>query len=270
MESILADAQGLLMEYGIKVVAAIAIFIIGKWIARFLVNLLKKVMQRSNIEVTLIDFAGNLSYAALIVFVVLAALNQLGIQTTSFIAVIGAAGLAIGLAMQDSLSNFAAGVMMIIFRPFKVGDFIEAAGTSGTATSINIFTTTLKTGDNRVIHIPNGNILSGNIINYSANDTRRIDMVFGIGYEDNIKQAKSIIEEALKADERVLQDPAPTIGVGELADSSVNIVVRPWVKTDDYWPTHFALHEDIKERFDSANISIPYPQTDVHLHKTAA
>lgn len=268
MESILSTAQGLLMEYGIKVIAAIAIFLIGKWVARLLTDFLKRVMQRAEIEATLINFAGNMSYAVLLVFVVLAALNQLGIQTTSFIAVIGAAGLAIGLAMQDSLSNFAAGVMMIIFRPFKVGDFIEAAGTSGTATNINIFTTSLKTGDNRVIHIPNGNIISGNIINYSANDTRRIDMVFGIGYEDNIKQAKSIIEEALKADDRVLEEPIPTIGVGELADSSVNIVVRPWVKSGDYWPTHFALHEDIKERFDAAGISIPYPQSDVHIHKT--
>lgn len=267
MENIIALAEEVAIAYGIDVIAALAIFIFGKWIARILTNVLKKMMGKAKTEPTLITFVANLAYAGLMVFVVLAALNQLGVQTTSFIAVIGAAGLAIGLAMQDSLSNFAAGVMMIIFRPFKVGDFVEVAGTAGTVLEINIFTSTLKTGDNRLIHIPNGNIIGGNIVNYSANETRRIDMVFGIGYDDSIKDAKNIIEEALKAEKRVLPEPAPTIGVSELADSSVNIVVRPWVNTGDYWPTLFALNEDIKERFDAAGISIPYPQTDVHLHK---
>jgi small conductance mechanosensitive channel len=267
MEQYLAQAQQLLADYGIKVIAAIAIFIIGKWIAKLLTKTIRKVMGKSKLEPMLITFSSNLTYAALMVFVVLAALNQLGIQTTSFIAVIGAAGLAIGLAMQDSLSNFAAGVMLIVFRPFKTGDFVEAAGTAGTVLEIQIFTTRLKTGDNRLIHIPNGKIISGNIVNFSANETRRIDMVFGISYDDNIKKAKSIIEETLQSDSRVLTDPKPTIGVLELGDSSVNIAVRPWVNTADYWPTLFDLNETIKEKFDGAGITIPYPQSDVHLFR---
>ena len=270
MENLIADSQEILTAYGFKILAALAIFIIGKWVAKILTRILRRVMEKSKVESTLISFLANLSYAALLVFVVLAALNQLGIQTTSFIAVVGAAGLAIGLAMQDSLSNFAAGVMLIVFRPFKTGDFIEAAGTSGSVLTINIFTTTLKTGDNRLIHVPNGNILNGNIINYSAQETRRIDMVFGIGYDDDIKQAKQIIAQVLKDEGRVLDDPEATIGVAELGDSSINIAVRPWVKTADYWPTLFALNETIKEKFDEASISIPYPQSDVHLIRQEA
>ena len=265
MEELIANSKQILTQYGLKILAALAIFLLGKWLAKMLTRILRKVMRKSGIEETLVTFLANITYAALLLFVVLAALNQLGIQTTSFIAVIGAAGLAIGLAMQDSLSNLAAGVMLIIFRPFKKGDFIEAAGTSGSVMEINIFTTTLKTGDNRLIYVPNGNILSSNIVNYSANDTRRIDMIFGIGYDDDIKKAKAIIDHALKSDGRVLDDPAPTVGVIELADSSVNIAVRPWVKTPDYWSTLFALNETIKEKFDEANITIPYPQSEVHL-----
>ena len=265
MEEYLAQGQQLLTDYGVKVMAAIAIFFIGKWVAKLLTRTIRKLMGKSKLEPMLVTFTSNLTYAALMVFVVLAALNQLGIQTTSFIAVIGAAGLAIGLAMQDSLSNFAAGVMLIIFRPFKTGDFIEAAGTAGTVLEIQIFTTTLKTGDNRLIHIPNGKIIAGNIVNFSANDTRRVDMVFGISYDDDIKKAKTIIEDVLKSESRVLPEPEPTIGVLELADSSVNIAVRPWVNTSEYWPTLFALNETIKEKFDEAGISIPFPQSDIHL-----
>jgi len=267
MEEMIANSQDILLNYGLKVLAAIAIFLVGKWVSNLLTRLVRRLMEKSGVEAILVNFIANITYAALLVFVVLAALNQLGIQTTSFIAVIGAAGLAIGLAMQDSLSNFAAGVMLIIFRPFKTGDFIEAAGTSGTVLQINIFTTTLKTGDNRLIHVPNGNIISGNIVNFSANETRRIDLLYGIGYDDDIKQAKAIIEHILKSDDRVLDEPAPTIGVAELADSSINIAVRPWVKTEDYWATLFALNEIVKEKFDEAGISIPYPQTDIHLIK---
>lgn len=265
MEAIIAQSQEILLNYGLKILAAIAIFLVGKWIAKFLTQLLSRIMEKSGIETTLVTFAANLGYATLIVFVVLAALNQLGIQTTSFIAIIGAAGLAIGLAMQNSLSNFAAGVMLIVFHPFRVGDYIEAAGTSGTVIQIKLFTTTLRTGDNRLIHVPNGNIISDNITNFSANDTRRIDMTFSIGYDDDIKQAKTIIEQVLKNNGQVLDEPAPTIGVAELGDSSINIAVRPWVRTGDYWPTLYALNETIKGEFDGANISIPYPQTDVHL-----
>lgn len=255
----------LLTTYGLRLAAALAIFFIGKWVAGVLTQALRNFMSRSKIDPTLVSFTGNLTYAALLLFVVLAALNQVGIQTTSFIAVIGAAGLAIGLAMQDSLSNFSAGVMMIIFRPFGKGDFIEAAGTSGVVEDINLFTTTLRTGDNRLIYIPNGGIIGGNIVNYSARDTRRIDMVFGIGYDDDIKAAKTVIKNVLKADKRILDDPEPTIGVLELADSSVNLAVRPWVKSADYWPVKFDLNQTIKEKFDAAGITIPYPQTEIHV-----
>ena len=267
METFLQHTQDIVTEYGFSILAAIAIFFIGKWAARFITNTLKRLMLRAKVDPTLISFGSNLAYAALMVFVVLATLNQLGIQTTSFIAILGAAGLAIGLAMQDSLSNFSAGVMMIIFRPFKTGDYIEAAGTAGTVMDLNIFTTRLKTGDNRVIFVPNSKIMSDSITNYSANDTRRIDMVFGIGYDDDIRQAKAIIEEVLKADERIFDDPAPTIGVLELADSSVNLAVRPWVKSSDFGATKFDLNETIKIRFDEAGITIPYPQTDIHVNQ---
>ena len=269
MEEFIANGQEILLNYGLKILAAIAIFLFGKWISRILTRLIRRLMEKSSVELILVTFITNITYAALMVFVVLAALNQLGIQTTSFIAVIGAAGLAIGLAMQDSLSNFAAGVMLIIFRPFKIGDFIEAASTSGSVLEIHIFTTTLKTGDNKLIHVPNSKIISDNITNYSANETRRIDMLFAIGYNDDIKQAKAIIEHVLKIDGRILDEPAPTIGVAELGDSSINIAVRPWVKSGDYTTVLYALNETIKEKFDEAGVSIPYPQTDVHLIKQA-
>ena len=269
MEEFIANGQEILLNYGLKILAAIAIFLFGKWISRILTRLIRRLMEKSSVELILVTFITNITYAALMVFVVLAALNQLGIQTTSFIAVIGAAGLAIGLAMQNSLSNFAAGIMLIIFRPFKTGDFIKAASTSGSVLAIHIFTTTLKTGDNKLIHVPNSKIISDNITNYSANDTRRIDMLFAIGYNDDIKQAKAIIEHVLKIDGRILDEPAPTIGVAELGDSSINIAVRPWVKSGDYTTVLYALNETIKEKFDEAGVSIPYPQTDVHLIKQA-
>lgn len=262
--------QGLVVTYGVQLLLAIAIFVIGKWVARKIVNLLAKMMERSKVDATLVGFTSNIVYASLMVFVVLAALGQLGIETTSFIAILGAAGLAIGLSLQGSLANFAAGVMMIMFRPFKAGDFVEVAGVAGVIEEINIFTTQLRTGDNKTMFIPNGNIMSGNIINYSVKPTRRVDMVFGIGYDDDLLKAKSLLEEILAADERILKDPAPTIGVVELADSSVNFAVRPWVNSADYWGVYFDLHETVKLRFDAEGISIPFPQTDIHLHKEAA
>jgi small conductance mechanosensitive channel len=201
------------------------------------------------------------------VFVIIAAINTLGVQTTSFIAVIGAAGLAIGFALQGSLANFASGVMLIIFRPFKAGDFVEAGGTSGAVEAIHIFNTVLKTPDNKKVIIPNSKVTGDNIVNYSAKDTRRVDLVFGIGYEDDIRKAKQTLEQIVASDERVLKDPAPTIAVSELGDSSVNFVVRPWVNTADYWSVYFDLTEKVKLTFDDQGISIPFPQTDVHLHK---
>jgi small conductance mechanosensitive channel len=214
----------------------------------------------------LTGFVANLSYAGLIAFVIIAALNKLGVQTASFIAVVGAAGLAIGLALQGSLANFAAGVLMIIFRPFRAGDFIEGAGTAGTVEEVQIFTTQLKTPDNKTIIIPNANILGDNIVNYSTKGSRRVDMVFGIGYEDDIDKARGIILDILQNDQRVYKDPAPVAYLSELADSSVNFTVRCWSKADDYWDVFFETTEKVKKRFDAEGVSIPFPQRDVHLY----
>jgi small conductance mechanosensitive channel len=207
---------------------------------------------------------------ALIIFVVIAALGQLGIQTASFVAIVGAAGLAIGLALQGSLANFAAGVLILIFRPFKVGDFVEVAGVSGAVQNIQIFTTELHTPDNKKVIVPNGGVISGNITNYSANNTRRVDLVFGIGYSEDIDVAKTLLQTVLAAEPKVLQDPAPTIGVVELADSSVNLVCRPWVNTADYWDVYFNVTEAVKKALDAGGISIPFPQRDLHLHHVNA
>ena len=261
---------GLLAIYGVKIVAAAAILIIGNWVAKIFRNLVNKVMTKRSVDLTLGSFVSSLTYYALIVFVVLAALSQLGIQTTSFIAVLGAAGLAVGLALQGSLANFAAGFLMIFFRPFKVGDYIEGGGTAGTVEDIQIFTTQLKTPDNKTVIVPNASMTSGNIVNYSAKGTRRVDMVFGISYDDDIDKAKKILKDIVAEDERVLEDPAPVVALAELADSSVNFYVRPWTKTADYWNFLFDTTEKVKKRFDAAGISIPYPQQDVHLFKHGA
>ncbi len=257
--------QTLVAAYGLKIIAAIVIFIIGKWLSGVLSRAVGKAMERAKVDQVLVKFVVNLAYAALLAFVVLAALAQLGIQTTSFIAIIGAAGLAIGLALQGSLSNFAAGVMLIIFRPFKVGDYIEAAGTAGSVEEIMIFSTKLRSSDNKQLYVPNGSIISGTITNYSAREQRRVDLVFGCGYGDDIKKTKALLEAIVKENALVLDEPAPTIGVLELGDSSVNFAVRPWVATSDYWDVHFQITEEVKQRFDEAGISIPFPQRDVHL-----
>lgn len=215
----------------------------------------------------LISFTSSIVYITLVAFVVIAAFGQLGIQTTSFIAIIGAAGLAIGLSLQASLSNFASGVIIIFFKPFKVGDFVEAGGVNGVVEGIKIFSTQLRTGNNKAIIVPNANITGGNIVNYSAKDERRVDLIFGIGYDDNIKLAKKILTDIVKKEKRILQDPEPVIAVSELADSSVNFVVRPWVKTEDYWGVYFDLTEAVKLTFDKKGISIPYPQQDIHMHQ---
>ncbi len=267
MEGIGAKIWELLTIYGLKVVAAIAVLIVGRWVAKGLTGFTEKIMNKKQVDPTVVSFVANMTYIALLVFVVLAALGQLGIQTTSFIAVIGAAGLAIGLALQGSLSNFAAGFLMIIFRPFKVGDFIEGAGVAGTVEKIQIFTTQLKTPDNKTIIIPNAKLSGDNIVNFSAKGTRRVDMVFGIGYGDDIDKARKIIADIIKNDDRVLKDPPPTIAVSELADSSVNFAVRPWVNGADYWDLLFDVTETIKKRFDAEDVSIPFPQHDVHVYR---
>jgi len=266
--NLIEKAQELIAVFGLKIVAAIVIFVIGRWIAKALKKGMIRLMEKSKVEPTLVSFVGHLIYFALLTFVILAALGQLGVQTTSFIAVIGAAGLAIGLALQGSLANFAAGVLMLIFRPFKVGDFIEAAGTAGTVEEIQIFTTQLKTPDNKTIIIPNGKITSDNITNISAKPTRRVDFVFGVSYGDDIDRVKEVISEVLAQDSRILPDPPPKIALLQLADSSVNFAVRPWVKAGDYWDVYFEINERMKKRFDAEGINIPFPQRDVHLFQT--
>jgi len=263
-----------IIPWSIKIITALLIFIIGRLIVKAIVRVLENVMTRAKLDAMLVSFTGNIVYALLFVIVILAALEQLGIKTTSALAILGAAGLAVGLSLQSSLSNFAAGVMLIMFRPFKVGDFIEAGGTMGIVESIAIFSTVMRTPDNREVIIPNGQIYGGTIINYSARPTRRVDMVFSIGYGDDIRKAKDIIEEVIKTDEHILDDPAPTIMVLELGASSVDIAVRPWVNSADYWNVRAFLLEEIKTRFDASGISIPFPQQDVYIKefpaKTAA
>lgn len=221
--------------------------------------------ERANVDPTLTRFLRSVIYMSLLVMVILAAVQQLGVQATSFFAVLGAAGLAIGLALKDSLANFSSGVMLVFFRPFKAGDFVEAGGVSGTVREISIFNTIMKTPDNRVITVPNSQIYAGSITNFSAEQTRRIDMVFGIGYDDNVVQAKEIMQSVLDADQRILKDPAPVIMMLELADSSVNFAVRPWVESADYWTVRSDLLEGIKKALEDNGLSIPYPQRDVHL-----
>ncbi len=250
-----------------NIAVAAAILFGGIWLAKQIKKYVVLMMERRNVDALLASFSSNIVYVALVAFVVIAALSQLGIQTTSFVAIIGAAGLAIGLALQGSLANFASGVMIIAFRPFKVGDFIEAGGVAGVVEGIQIFSTQMRTGDNKAIIIPNSRITSGNITNYSAKDTRRVDMIFGIGYGDDIKKAKDILMELITDDERILKDPEPLVAVSELGDSSVNFVVRPWVNSADFWGVKFDYTEAVKLRFDKEGISIPFPQQDVHLHK---
>jgi len=256
--------------WALQIGIAIAIFVIGKIIARQISKLIQKAMQRAGSDPILVGFIGNVSYGLLLVAVVLAAIDSLGVNVTSLMAILGAAGLAIGLALKDSLSNFAAGVMIIIFRPFKIGDYITAGGTSGSVDEIGLFATMMHTPDNQRIIVPNSSIIGGNITNTSALPTRRVDLVFGIGYDDNIGQARDIIMSVIEADERILADPAPAIAVAELADSSVNLNVRPWVESADYWAVRADLIETIKVKFDEAGISIPYPQQDVHMHEVKA
>jgi len=257
-------------QFGLKLLAAIVVFFVGKWLARKISNLLRRGMEKAETDPTLIGFVGNITYFGLLTMVVIAAVGQLGVQTTSFIAVLGAAGLAVGLALQGSLANFAAGVLMIIFRPFKAGDFVETAGTSGVVEEVQLFTTKMRTPDNKTVIIPNAQVTAGTITNYSARDTRRLDLVFGVGYGDDLDKVKRVILEVLGAEERLLKDPEPLVGVLNLGESSVDFAVRPWVNSSDYWPVFFDLQEKMKKRFDQEGISIPFPQRDVHLFQQSA
>ena len=258
------------VDFGINVVTAILIFFVGKWVVNLIVGGLMKAMEKGELDITLRRFIGNLAGMLLMVFVIIAAINQLGVQTASLIALLGAAGLAVGLALQGSLSNFAAGVLIVLFRPYKVGDWIEGGGISGAVEEVQILTTVLKTGDNKRVIVPNSQIMGTTITNYSANETRRVDLVVGVSYSDDLDKVRKELQDLVDADERILKDPAVTIAVSELADSSVNFVLRPWVKTADYWAVYFDLTERVKKRFDEVGISIPFPQRDVHIHNAAA
>ena len=262
-------ARELVVSYGPRVLAAIAILIVGWFVARALTTLSKRGMGRANLDKTLSRFLSNLVFMLLMTFVVLAAISKLGVETASFIAVIGAAGFSIGFALQGSLSNFAAGVMILIFRPFRTGDAIEAGGTAGEVADVGIFSTVLLTPDNKKVIVANSAITGGNITNYSAMPSRRVDMQFGIGYGDDLRKAKQILEQLMAADPRVLKDPPCVVAVGSLGDSSVNLVCRPWVKSADYWPVHFDTHEKVKLAFEGQEFIGPRHQRDVHLHQVA-
>ena len=270
MEDVLKTIYEYVATYGLKVVGAVVVFIVGRWLAKMLAKLAGRGLTKANVDETLVRFGESFSYVALLIFVIVAVLATLGIQTTSFVAVLAAAGLAVGLALQGSLANFAAGILLILFKPYKVGDFVEIAGAKGTVKDIQIFTTILDSPDNLQVIIPNAKATGGNIINYTANGTRRVDMVVGVSYEDDLRQAGQIIEDVLASDERVLKEPAHTVAVSELGDSSVNFVVRPWVKASDYWDVRFDLTAEIKLRLDDNGITIPYPQHDIHIKSTAS
>ncbi|EHP29839.1 mechanosensitive ion channel [Sulfurimonas gotlandica GD1] len=254
-------------QYGLKIIAAILIFIIGRWAVKKITALSKDLMLKAKVDNTFVEFLESIVYFVLMIVVILASLNTLGINTTSFLAIFGAAGLAIGLALKDSLSNIGAAVLIIIFRPFKVGDTIEAAGTIGTVKDINLFSTILEPIDKSIVIVPNSSIINGNITNFSQRTQRRVEHVFSIGYDDDLKLAKETLMQIILSDERVLSEPAPLVAVSELGDSSVNFVFRAWVNVDDYWDVHFDMLEKVKLTFDEKGISIPYPQMDIHTNK---
>ena len=263
----LVENQLMLQENLMKFIIAIAIFVIGKFFAKLISSATKKVLTHKKFDNTVISFITSLLYGLMVMVAFIAAISHLGFNTTSLVAIVGAAGLAIGLALQGSLSNFASGILLISLKPFKAGDFIEIAGTAGIVEEVHVFSTQLRTGDNKTVIIPNGGITNGTITNYSAKPTRRIDLVIGVGYSADLKLTKKILKDVVSRHDLVLKEPAITIGVSELADSSVNFIVRPWVKTADYWPVHFDLLEAIKIALDDADIEIPFPQLSVHVNQ---
>ncbi len=269
LTKLLAFAREWVLSNGPHLITALLIFVIGRWLALWITALSRKGFNRAKVEPTLRRFLCKLIYYSLLAGVIIAAAGEIGIETTSFLAIVGAAGLAVGLALKDSLSNFASGVMLIFFRPFKVGDVVTAGGVTGKVHQVDIFSTVIHTPDNQRQIIPNSKITADTITNVNAEPTRRIDMIVGIGYDDDISFAKETLKEIVTDDARVLSDPAPAIGVAELADSSVNLIVRPWVKTEEYWDVRLDLTERIKLVFDERGISFPYPQQDVHMHASA-
>ncbi len=270
LDVLMANLPALVSTYAIKIILAIVIYVVGKWLAKLVANMIAKGMSNRSVDQTITQFSHNIIYYLGLTIVIISALGQLGVQTASFVAIIGAAGLAVGFALQGSLSNFASGVLMITLRPCKVGDYVEVGGTAGTVKEIAIFATTLLTPDNKTIIVANSAVMGGNIVNYSTQPERRIDLVVGVSYSANIQQVKSELTALINADKRILKNPEATIAVSELADSSVNFVVRPWVKTADYWGVYFDLTEAIKCRFDEVGIEIPFPQMDLHIDQQAA
>lgn len=266
-EDLLGRIIVLISDWGLKVIGALVVLIVGRMIAKAVRKGVRKALERGNMDPTLVPFVSSLAFYLVMAFVLIAVLGMVGIQTASMIAVLGAAGLAVGLALQGTMANFASGVMLLIFRPFHKGDFIEASGVAGAVDTVGIFTTTLNTPDNVRIVLPNGTVWGQVIKNYATNDTRRVDLVMGISYDDDIGTAIETINKVLENEPRLLKDPAPTVAVSELADSSVNLVVRPWCAKEDYWGVYFDLTRALKEGLESSGCSIPYPQTDVHLHK---
>jgi small conductance mechanosensitive channel len=267
IEELLQRAPEVIVTYGVKILLAFAVYIIGKWVARGISGLLEKGMKARNVDATIVSFTKNIVYYAMFTMVIIAALGQLGVQTASFVAIIGAAGLAIGFALQGSLANFAAGVLLILFRPFKLGDFVEAGGAAGVVKEVSIFSTILTTGDNKTVTISNSAVMGGNITNFSTQPERRVDFTVGVSYGADLDLVRKELTAIAKSDDRVIVDKGVTIGLAELADSSVNFAFRIWTKTENYWPLFFDTNEKIKKRFDEVGIEIPFPQMDVHVAK---
>ncbi len=260
----------LVAQYGLNLIGALAIFLVGRWVAKSVSSLLSQALTKAKVDATLVPFLDNLAYTGMLVFIIIAALAALGVQTASVVAVLGAAGLAVGLALQGSLANFASGVLLLVFKPFRVGDFVEISGVSGTVQAIHVFNTVLNDPNNIRIIVPNGQVTSGNILNYTVNGTRRIDLTASVSYDDDLCQARQVIERVLAAEPRILPDPAPVVAVKEMADSSVDFAVRPWVKADDYWPVYFDLTEKLKVAIEESGMTIPFTTQEIVVKTDAA
>lgn len=269
MQEFLDSLPGMLSTYGLKILTALAIVLVGRWVAAAIRKAVRKALLKKNVDSTIVNFSCSIAYVSLMAFIVVAALGQLGVQTSSIVAILGASALAIGLALQGSLSNLSAGVILMVTRPFRIGDYIEAGGDAGGVELISLLATTLKTLDNKKIIIPNSKLIGGSIINFTAEEIRRVDLTVGVSYDSDLRAVRKILVDEITKDTRVLKNPAPFVGVVEMADSSVNLVVRPWVNTADYWNVFFSLNENLKLRLDAEGIPIPFPQTDIHLYKQA-
>jgi len=270
INEIMSRIYVLVAQYGMNFLGALLIFFIGRWVAKSVSSLLRKALSKAKVDVTLVSFIDNLAYTAMLVFIVIAALAEVGVQTASVVAVLGADGLAVGLALQGSLANFASGVLLLVFKPFRVGDYVEISGVGGTVQAIHVFNTVLNDPNNIRIIVPNGQVTSGNILNYTINGTRRIDLTASVSYDDDLRKARQVIENVLAAESRILPDPAPQVEVKAMADSSVDFAVRPWVKVDDYWPVYFALTEGLKTALEENGMTIPFTTQEIVVKTDAS